>query len=473
MNRIATDICVLGAGSAGLSLAAAAAAFGAPVVLVERGKMGGDCLNFGCVPSKALLAAGKRAHAIAAAGQFGIRAAGRVNFAKVQDHVAGVIAAIAPNDSAERFAALGVRVIAGHGRFTDAGTVVAGDHEIKARRFVIATGSSPFVPPIAGLNKVAYFTNETIFANRRKPAHLLVIGGGPIGLEMAQAHARLGSQVTVIESLAALGKDDPELSAILLDRLRGEGIAIAERTRVLGAELRGKSGIRLFVERDGVESHVDGSDLLVATGRTANVADLGLDKAGVEFDRNGVKVDAALRTTNRRVYAIGDAAGSLQFTHVAGYHASLVARSILFRLGAKADLTAIPRATYTDPELAQVGMDESAARKAHGDIAVLRWPFAENDRAQAERRTDGLVKLVTTRRGRILGAAILGANAGEQIGFWGLAVARRMTTRDIAGHVAPYPTFGEAGRRAAVSHLAPLARKPLVRALVSFLRKFG
>jgi pyruvate/2-oxoglutarate dehydrogenase complex dihydrolipoamide dehydrogenase (E3) component len=473
VTRIETDICVLGAGSGGLTVAAAAASFGVPVVLVERDKMGGDCLNSGCVPSKALIAAARHAHSIRAANGFGIRAAGRVNFAKVQDHVAATIAAIAPNDSAERFGALGVRVIAGHGRFIDGQTVEAGDYRIAARRFVIATGSSPFVPPIPGLNKVPHFTNESIFANRRKPSHLVTIGGGPVGLELAQAHLRLGAQATVVEAQTALGREDPELAALVLDRLRGEGMRILERTRVVGVEARGKSGIRVRVGGDGGESHVDGSDLLVAAGRSPNVGDLGLEAAGIEYSRAGVKVDAGLRTTNRRVYAIGDVAGGPQFTHVASHHAGLVIRSILFRQRIDAGAVAIPRVTFTDPELAQVGVDEREAVGKGGGLRVLRWPFSENDRAQAERRTDGLVKIVTDRRGRVLGAGIVGAHAGELIGFLGLAIEKKLTARDIAAHVAPYPTFGEAGKRAAIGFYAPLARKPIVRSLVSVLRRLG
>lgn len=476
MSKLLTpDICVIGGGSGGLSVAAAAAAFGVPVVLIEGGKMGGDCLNYGCVPSKAMLAAGKQAHSMRHGEKFGIaNVEPEVNFRKVHDHVESVIEAIRPNDSVERFTAMGVHVIEAYGRFTGPGTVVAGDYEIKARRFVIATGSSPFVPPIEGIDSVDYLTNETIFEQTRKPKHLIVVGGGPIGMEMAQAHQRLGAQVTVIEAFNAMGKDDPELAAIVLQKLRGEGINILEQSKVTKIERKGKAGVRVHYEADGEARTVDGSDLLMAVGRAANVKNLGLEEAKIGFDRSGIKVDKGLRTSNRKVYAIGDVAGGLQFTHVAGYHAGLIIRAILFRLPITNSTSAIPWVTYTDPELANVGMTEEEARKAHGDdINILRWPYAENDRAQAERKTDGLIKMVTNRKGKILGVAIVGANAGEMISLWTLAISKKMKVRDVTGFVPPYPTLSEIGKRAAVTYFVPQTSKPLVRKVIGFLRKFG
>ncbi len=468
------DICVIGAGSGGLSVAAACAAFGVPVVLIEKGEMGGDCLNYGCVPSKALLAAGKAAQTIREAGKFGVSAGELViDPRKVNEHVRGVIAGIAPNDSQERFTAMGVTVIRAAAKFIDKDTVEAGGKTIRARRYVVATGSAPFVPPIPGLSDVPHFTNETIFENRKKLGHLIVIGGGPIGMEMAQAHRRLGSEVTVVEGLKALGKDDPELTAIVLTALRREGIDIVEETQVTRVETRGKTGVRVHVRNGETERQIDGTDLLVATGRAANVVGLGLEAAGINFDRKGIKVDAGLRTSNRRVYAIGDVAGSLQFTHVAGYHAGLVVRALLFRQPIRADVSNVPWVTYTDPELAHVGMKEAQAREKHREISVQRWPYEENDRAQAERKTDGFIKVVATRKGVILGATIVGVSAGEMISLWSLAIAKKMKLSDITGFVAPYPTFSEVGKRAAVAHYAPLARNRWIRSLIGFLRRFG
>ena len=468
------DICVIGGGSGGLSVAAAAAAFGVDVVLLEKGKMGGDCLNYGCVPSKAIIASGKQAHALRNGSKFGIADVDpKVDFRAVNKHIHSVIGAIAPNDSVERFTALGVRVIEEAGVFEDARTVVAGETTIRARRFVIATGSSPMVPPIPGLDEVDYFTNETIFEQTRKPGHLIVIGGGPIGMELAQAHRRLGSDVTVIEAFTALGKDDPELSAVVLEQIRSEGIVIREGAKVSKVERRGKTGITVHVETESGTDTINGTHLLVAAGRAVNVEGIGLKDAGIEYDRKGVKVDKSLRTTNRRVYAIGDIAGGFQFTHVAGYHAGLVIRSILFRLPVKQNRLIIPWATYTDPELAHVGMTEEEARKSSGSIKVLRWPYAENDRAQAERKTNGLIKMITNKKGKILGVSIVGANAGEMINFWALALSKSMTVKDIAGYIPPYPTMTEIGKRAAITYYSEATRKPFVRRLIGFLRKFG
>jgi len=468
------DICVIGAGSGGLTVAAAAASFGVDVVLVEKGKMGGDCLNYGCVPSKAIIAAGKHAHAIEEAPSFGVSSGEiKVDYKRVHAHIHSVIASIAPNDSVERFTALGVRVIQESATFTDRQTVIAGDYEIKARRFVVATGSSAFVPPIPGLDTVDYLTNETLFDRTRKSRHLIVIGGGPIGMEMAQAHRRLGSEVTVIEGLKALGKDDPELAAVVLRRIRAEGVEVLEGAKVTAVEKRGKTGVRVKVESEDGESTIDGTDILVATGRKANVDGLGLDEAGIKYERGGIEVGANLRTSNRRVYAIGDVAGGLQFTHVAGYHAGLVVQQILFRLPARENRDIIPWATFTDPELAHVGLTEEAARKRAGNIHVLRWPYDENDRAKAEGKTDGLIKMVTDKKGRILGVSIAGAGAGEMINMWALAIANKMKLSDVRGFVPAYPTMGEIGKRAAITYYAPMTRKPIVRKVITFLRRFG
>jgi pyruvate/2-oxoglutarate dehydrogenase complex dihydrolipoamide dehydrogenase (E3) component len=435
--------------------------------------MGGDCLNYGCVPSKALIAAGKAADAMRHADKFGIRAVEpEVDFKAVHDHVHAVIGAIAPNDSVERFTKLGVNVIEGEGRFIDADTVSVGDTMIKARRFVVATGSSAFVPPVDGLADVPFLTNESLFEQTVRPGHLIIIGGGPIGMEMAQAHRRLGSKVTVIEATRALGKDDPELAAIVLERMRADGVTIRDNTKVKAVR-KIASGVQVVVEGPDGEGVVDGTHLLVAAGRKANVEGLGLDKAGITHDRRGIAVDKGLRSSNRKVYAIGDVAGGLQFTHVAGYHAGLVIRSILFRLPVTNETRHIPWATYTEPELANVGMTEADALKAGIAHTVLKWNYGENDRAQAERKTAGLVKVVTDKKGRILGAGIAGPGAGETINLWALAVAKKLSVRDIASYVPPYPTLAEAGRRAAVSFYAPQTSRPLVRSVIGFLRRFG
>ena len=468
------DICVIGGGSGGLSVAAAAAAFGVSVVLIEGGKMGGDCLNYGCVPSKAIIAAGKHAQAIRDAEHFGVTAdKPKVNFKKVHDHVNSVIDTIAPMDSQERFEAMGVTVIRDMAKFADKNTVVAGGKEIKARRFVIATGSSPFVPPIPGINDVDHITNETLFDRTKNPGHLIVIGGGPIGMEMAQAHCRLGAKVTVVEGDRALGKDDPELAAIVLDKIRSEGVVIKEKAKVVKLEKSAKGGVKVHMELpDGVEE-IEGDTLLVATGRRANTEGLGLELAGIETKRGGIEVTKKMRTTNKKVYAIGDVAGGLQFTHMAGYHAGLVIRAILFRLPAKENNHIIPWCSYTDPELAHIGHTEESAAEAFGKPTILRWPYAENDRAQAERKTAGLIKIIARKNGKIEGVTIAGTNAGEMMNFWALAVAKGMKVRDITSYVSPYPTMSEIGKRAATSYFAPATKKPWLRNIIGFLRIFG
>jgi pyruvate/2-oxoglutarate dehydrogenase complex dihydrolipoamide dehydrogenase (E3) component len=450
------DICVIGAGSGGLSVAAAAAAFGVPVVLIERGKMGGDCLNTGCVPSKALLASARRAAVMRSAAPFGVAASTiDVDFGKVHDHVQRVIAAIAPNDSAERFAGLGVRVIKGTAKFKDRRAVVVGDVEIRARRFVIATGSSPALPPIPGIDEGPYLTNENVFDLTELPERLIIIGAGPIGLEMAQAFRRLGSEVTVLEAAAPLAKDDPECAAVVLDQLEREGVVVRSGIKVVRVKHASGRVAVTFEGADGEET-IEGRYLLVATGRKP------------------IAVNKRLKTTNRRVYAIGDcAAGQLQFTHAANYHAGLVIRNALFRLPVTVNNDVIPWVTYTEPELAQTGLTEAQVRSRGIKFRILRWPYHDNDRAQTERETRGHIKVITTAKGKILGATIVGAQAGELIAIWTLAIAQGLNMRSLTGIVLPYPTLSEIGKRAAIDYFTPSLTSPWLRRIIAWLRIFG
>src|SRR5262245_41113152 len=469
-DTLKPDLCVIGAGAGGLSVAAAAAAFGVPVVLIERGRMGGDCLNYGCVPSKALLAAARHVADIAHAGALGVRTnATEVDFAAVTKHVRDTIAALAPNDSVERFTGLGVRVISGTARFTDPETVAVDDKvSIKARRFVIATGSTPFVPSIPGIAQTPFFTNETIFDLAVRPAHLLIIGGGPVGVEIAQAFRRLGSAVTVIEAATPLGKDDPECAAVVLAALAREGVLFRAGVRLV--KVAGASTIQVTLSGGEV---IEGSHLMVAAGRTPATEGLGLERAGVASTQHGITVDRHLRTTNKRIYAIGDVIGGLQFTHVANDHAGIVIRHALFRLPARIRYDAIPWVTYTDPELAQVGLTEDQARRAGHAVRILRWPYHENDRARIERASGGHIKVVTNRRGRILGATIVGRNAGELVSTFTLAITQRLNIRALAGYIIPYQTLAEIGKRAAMSHFAPGLTSPMVRRIIGWLRRLG
>ncbi len=470
VETINTDILVIGAGSGGLSVAAGASQMGADTVLVEKGKMGGDCLNYGCVPSKALLAAAHVAQTARDGWPFGVETDEvKVDFAQVHNHVHEVIAAIAPNDSVERFEGLGVRVIKAAARFIGPRRVQAGELEIRARRVVIATGSRAAAPPVPGLENVPYLTNETLFDNRTLPAHLIVIGGGPIGMEMAQAHRRLGSRVTVLEMFSALGKDDPELAAMVLERLRAEGLEIRENVQIQRVERDGE-GVAVVLE-DG--QRLGGSHLLVAAGRRPNVEGLDLEQGGIAYTPKGITVDAGLRTSDAKVYAIGDVAGGPQFTHVAGYHAGIVIRNALFRLPAKVDYKALPWVTYTDPELAHVGLTEAQARDKNAKVQILRWGFDENDRAQAERATEGRVKVVLDGKGKVLGATIAGRHAGELLQPWILAISQGLKIGALANLIAPYPTLGEVNKRAGGSYYTPKLFSDLTRRIVRFLGRFG
>jgi len=467
---IKCDLLVIGAGSGGLSVAAGASQMGASVVLLEGHKMGGDCLNFGCVPSKALLASAKAAYGQSHAAAFGVAdQVPDVDYAAAKAHVHKTIETIAPMDSQERFEGFGVRVIRAFGAFISPTEVQAGDHVIRPRRVVIATGSAPLVPPVPGLERVPYETNETLFDLRERPEHLLIIGGGPIGMEMAQAHIRLGCKVTVIEGAKALGRDDPEAAAIVLDALRAEGVEIAEDA--LAAEITGEAGAIEVRTKDG--RSFSGSHLLMAVGRKSNVERLNLQAGGIEPSQTGIKVDASLRTSNKRVYAIGDVAGGMQFTHVAGYHAGVIIRSALFGLPSKAQDLHIPRATYTDPELAQVGLTEAEARTKFGDkLELARFDFHHNDRALAELKTKGFIKVMVV-QGRPVGATIVGHQAGELISLWSLALANRLKMSQVAAMVAPYPSIGEINKRVAGAYFSPrLFESQMVKRAVQFVQRW-
>ena len=462
------DLVVIGAGAAGLSLAAGAAQLGVRTALIERDRMGGDCLNIGCVPSKALLASAHAANRIRDAARFGIVSAEpRVDWDAVRAHVQGVIAAIEPNDSEARFAGLGVTVIRGEARFTGHDSVSVDGRTITAKRFAIAAGARPFVPPIPGLADIPYWTNATLFDLTEQPSHLLILGGGPIGLEMADAFAGLGCRVTVIDAAAIASREDPQLVSGLRQALTARGITILEGTAVASAE----PGTALVLA-DG--RRIAGSHILVAVGRQPNLEALNLDAAGVPVSRLGVVTDRGLLSPgNKRVFAVGDIAdpegiGPRASTHAGLYHAGIVIRRALFRLPAGLDYRALPRVTYTDPELAQTGMTEAEARAAGLPVQVLTWPMADNDRAIAERDIGGMVKLIVS-RGRVIGAGILAPHAGEMIGVWSLAIARKIPLSALASLIVPYPTLSEAGKRAAGAYFSPRLFSDRTRALIRWL----
>ncbi|MDF2097493.1 dihydrolipoyl dehydrogenase family protein [Aquibaculum arenosum] len=479
MTRDRVDLCVVGAGSAGLTAAAAAARLGARVVLIERGRMGGDCLNYGCVPSKALLAAAARA--AHGGNRLGVEIAQpAVDFSTVHAHVQAAIAAIAPHDSRERFQALGVEVLEAQARFTapdrlKVSQIAEGTspvlREIRARRFLLACGSQPLVPPIPGLAGTPYLTNETIFDLEELPEHLLILGGGPVGCELGQAFRRLGARVTLLQGRRLLPGEDEDAVLPLRQALQEEGVIVHEHSRVSRVEWSG-AGIRLTSEDGKV---VAGSHLLVAAGRQPSVAELGLEAAGIAHDTRGIRVDRRLRTSNRRVFAAGDVVSDaslgagLRFTPVAGQQAALAFANALLRWPARFDVRTVPRVTYCDPEIARVGLSEAEARNSGRSFRVFTSPFAQNDRAVTEGDTRGFVKVIADRRGRILGCVIVGRGAGDLLHPWCLALAKGMNAGEMARLLLPYPTRGEAGKRAAGQYYERLLtgwRKALLRRLV-------
>ena len=455
-GKIRADLCVIGAGSGGLSIAAGAVQMGASVILIEQSRMGGECLNTGCVPSKALLAAAARGD----------------DFAAAYDHMRQVIATIEPHDSAERFRGLGAHVVFGKAQFVARRFLEVGDTSVTARRFIVATGSAPVIPSISGLDSVPYFTNETLFDSAPEPSHLLVLGGGPVGVEMAQAYRRLGAEVTLVEGKRLLGRDDPELVAIVRAQLIEDGVTIHEETPVTAVEADG-AGVALTCGSGDASVRLFGSHLLVAAGRRPKIEGLGLEDAGVALNDGVPLIDARLRTTNKRIFAIGDVVGPYRFTHTASYQARIVITNALFRLPVRVRYDAVPWVTYTDPELAHVGLSEAEARAKGNEVRILRFPFEENDRAIAEGATRGLVKVVATRRGRVLGASIVGAHAGELILPWVLAVKYRLGVGKLAQAIVPYPTLSEASARAAGSFHAPMLFGPRTKRLVRMLARLG
>ena len=467
------DICVIGAGSAGLSVAAAAVQMGASVILIEKGDMGGDCLNTGCVPSKALIAAAHAAHTMRSCRRFGLDAKEPTfDFLNVSKHIHDVIGTIAPHDSVERFEGLGVTVIKSSGRFVGANLVEAGSQKVKARRFVVATGSSAALPPIPGLTELPYLTTENVFDLTALPQHLIVIGGGPIGVEIAQAFRRLGSEVTVVERLSILAKDDPEAVEVVRRALIVDGISIYENTGVIDATRNGQNVDIRIEPAPGDGRIITGSHLFVAAGRKPNTSSLGLDAAAIEATPKGIIVDGRLRTTNKRVFAIGDVAGGPQFTHIAAYHSGIVIRNALFGLPANVNYKALPWVTYTDPELAHVGLTEAEARKASQPVSILLSSLAGNDRAQTQRETEGLAKIVFGKRGQIVGATIVGPRAGELIAIWGLAISSNLKIGSIASLVVPYPTLSEVSKRAAGAYFTPILFGPRTKRFVRLIQRF-
>ncbi|MDE1933538.1 NAD(P)/FAD-dependent oxidoreductase [Bradyrhizobium sp.] len=471
MTASAFDVCVIGGGAAGLSVAAGTSQLRLKTVLIERGAMGGECLNSGCIPSKALLAAGKAAHHRDVADIPGVSGgSAQVDFAAVKDGLRAVIAAIAPHDSVARFEQLGVTVLQDSARFVDSHSIEVGGATLRARWFVVATGSKPVVPKIPGLDPSKVLTNETIFKLRDKPDHLVIVGGGPIGVELAIAHRRLGIAVTVLERYSILPQDEPELVEQLRDVLRREGITFWEHVEIVSID-HPPEGVVVRIRKDGLIHAVSGSHLLAAAGRQPVFEDLRLDAAGIAHSGRGIAVDARLRTSRRHIFALGDVIDAPHFTHIAGYQAGIVVRNLAFRLPAKVDYQALPWVTYADPELAHVGLTEAEARKHYGGkVQIQHVILKRNDRAVAERHFEGAIKIVLSSRDKIIGASILAPSAGEMIGLWCLAVRKKLSLRAITDLMLPYPTLGEIGKTAASQHYQSILFSDKTRRLVRALQ---
>ncbi len=453
MSVLKADICVIGAGSGGLSVAAGAVQLGLSVVLIERGEMGGDCLNRGCVPSKSLLAMAKKG----------------MTFHQAHQHVQQAITTIAPHDSVERFEKMGCTVVRQPARFIDRNTLECGDGQtIRARYIVIAAGSRPHIPDIKGLDADKVLTNETLFTLSEKPKHLAIIGGGPMGVEMAQAHTKMGCRVTLVTCGEILPRDDRDCVDSVRKALQADGVTIHENTVVYKAifgktpSLKTSAGI------------IEATHILVATGRTPNVDTLNLNAANIKYDGGGIIVNKRLQTNHSHIYALGDIIkDGPQFTHAAGYQAGIIIRNICFRLPAKTDYTSLPWVTYTSPELAHVGMTETEAERrfSRHKIRVLTKNIADNDRAVTEGIDNRMIKIVGKTNGTILGVSIVGDHAGEMLPLWILALQKTMTMKDIAGLILPYPTLSEIHKSVASEWYKDALFSDKTRFLVRWLQK--
>lgn len=468
------DICIIGAGAGGLSVASGAAHLGLNVALVEGHKMGGDCLNYGCVPSKALLASAKHYYSALYSNEFGFTTrTDPVIIRDIMDKVKEVIAVIQPHDSVSRFESLGVDVYAGYASFLNESCIIINDIQITAKYFVIATGSSPVIPKIPGIEKIDYLTNETIFNLTENPKHLIIIGSGPIGTELAQAFLMLGIKVTIISNGLILPKDEEDLVNELLRQMLDMGLNLFENIQIKHI-VKQSDQINITIDVNGIEQIISGSHILVAAGRTATIDKLKLEKAHVKYNKKeGIEVDNMLRTTNKKIFAIGDSIGSYQFTHIASYHAGIVIRNIIFRQRAKVDYSVVPWVTYTYPELAHVGLLEKEAKQKFNDnIKISEFEFKENDRAVAERSLVGRIKLITTKKGRVLGVSILGHNAGELLVPWIDLINRKETIKPLTKNIIPYPTLSEINKQVVGEYYKPLLFSKKVKLIVKILKIF-
>lgn len=459
MAQFNYDIGIIGGGAAGLTVASGAAQLGAKTLLIEREPaLGGDCLHYGCVPSKTLIKSAQVYHAIKHAEAYGLPAmeVPPVDFRKVADRIRSVVATIQKHDSVERFCGLGARVEFGEARFKDDHEVDLAGRTFTAKNWVIATGSSPIVPPIEGLRETPHLTNREIFYLDTLPASMTILGGGPIGIEMAQAFSRLGTRVTVVDmSHQILGKEDKDMADAVMAVLQSEGVRFHLDATVVRVREEGARKVVAIQPSEGAEQELQSEAILVAIGRTPNVNGLGLETIGVDFNRGGIEVDNRLRTSRKHIYAAGDINGGYQFTHAAGYEGGIVIANAIFRLPRKADYTYLPWCTYTDPELASIGMNEKAAQARGIDYTVWTEAFKDNDRSLAEGERTGRVKMLLNGKEKPIGVQILGPHAGDLMSEWVAVLNGKTKLSTLASSVHPYPTLGEINKRVSGNYLAP------------------
>jgi pyruvate/2-oxoglutarate dehydrogenase complex dihydrolipoamide dehydrogenase (E3) component len=472
MSQYEYDIGIIGGGAAGLTTASGAAQLGAKVILIEQeDRLGGDCLHYGCVPSKTLIKSAHVYHQMKHAPAFGLPKVdvSPVDFRQVADRIRSVVATIQKHDSEERFCSLGAKVVFGRPRFADEHAVQVNGTTVSAAKWVIATGSSPVVPPIPGLADTVHLTNREIFYMDTLPPTLIILGAGPIGIEMAQAFNRLGSRVTVIDRAPQiLGKEDKDMADAVMQIMANEGVQFVLEASIEQVEPHNGQARVTITDNTGKQKQMAADALLVAMGRSPNTDGLGLDGIDIPVERTGIPVDNRLRTRHKHIYAAGDVNGGFQFTHAAGYEGGIVIANAVFRLPRKVNYTWLPWVTYTDPELASIGMNETTAKKTGIEYAVFTEAFSDNDRSQAEGETHGKIKLLLDQKEKPIGVQILGPGAGNLISEWVAAFNGNVKLSTLAGAIHPYPTIGEINKRVAGTFLSPKIFSPTIKKGLKF-----
>ena len=476
MAKYSHDVVILGGGAGGLTAAVGCAQLGMKTALIDKERLGGDCLHFGCVPSKSLLMSASVYHSMNDAERYGLPSVSPppVDLGAVNARIASVIAEIEKHDSPERFRALGADVFLGHAEFRSPHEIdLDGEQRISAPNIILATGSSPRSIPLEGLQEAGYITNLDAFSLPRLPRRIATIGGGPIGVELSQAYRRLGAQVTIIDKAShVLPREDADMASVVQDRLVDEGIALRLGAQIVRVQKDGSVKKVHLTTASGAEETLEVDEILLAVGRQGNTADLRLDQAGVDVEKSYAVVDEKLRTSQRHILAIGDVNGRYQFTHVAGAEGSVAVRRIALHAGGSMNYQSVPWCTYTDPELASVGYNEATARAADVDYDVIIQPFGSTDRAQAEGETAGQMKILLDRKGRVIGTQIAGRHAGELLGPSLFAVSKRWKIGSIMSPVYPYPTLSELHKKAVSTHMAPRLFNDRIRGILRLLFRY-